>query len=97
MGCSLSIVLDRRDGLVQRDVEVVVEVASVGGIPGERPALARLVRFDLGRRRAGDVDQRGIPGVQVARSPSELSSAPAEQLEQPSSQSGENMKWLTMS
>ena len=32
---------------VQRDVEVVVEVASVRGVPGEGPSLTLLVRLDL--------------------------------------------------
>ena len=54
--------LDRR---VHRDVEVVVEVGAVGRVPGERPALLGLVALDLLDRRARDLDERGVAGVQV--------------------------------
>src|SRR5215210_3898539 len=48
-----------------RYVEVVVEVAAVGGVPGEGPALARLVSLDLLQRRARDISKRGVTHVQV--------------------------------
>ncbi len=56
---------DRSDRLVERDVEVVVEVAAVGGVPRERPPLARFVVLDLGDRRARDVDERGVADVEM--------------------------------
>lgn len=51
-------VLDESDGVVQCDVEVVVEVTGVRGVPRESPASGGLVPLDLVERRAGDEDQR---------------------------------------
>src|SRR5207302_4110839 len=65
LGLGSVVVLHRGDGLVERDLEVVVEVTGVGRIPGERPALARLVRLDLRQRSARDHGERGVTGVQV--------------------------------
>src|SRR5215208_2092895 len=59
------VVFHRRDRLVERDVEVVVEVAPVRRVPRERPTLLRFVALDLLERRAGDVGQRGVASVQV--------------------------------
>src|SRR4051794_26798794 len=42
------VVLDRRDRLVERDVEVVVEVAVLRGVPREAPTPLRPVGIDLG-------------------------------------------------
>jgi len=42
------VVFDGGDGLVQRDVEVVVEVAAGGGVPEDGPADALPERLDLG-------------------------------------------------
>ena len=92
------VVLDRRDGLVERDVEVVVEVGAERRVPRERPApflpCTRSI-FAIGARETSR--ERGVTRVQVLEQPSDISSAPAVQLGQPSSQLGSNMKWTTMS
>src|SRR5262245_44562114 len=41
------VVLDGGHGLVQRDMEVIVELAAKGGVPGEAPPLEPLVRLKL--------------------------------------------------
>jgi hypothetical protein len=63
------VVLGRHDRLVQRDAEVVVEIAAVGGVPGDGPALLRLVALELLYRRAGHVGERGVADVQVLDEP----------------------------
>ena len=84
--------------VVDGDAEVVVEVAAVRRVPGERPALAspssaRASPAARARRRRAWCRARA-----GARSrPADISSAPAEQLGQPSSHSGSNMKWPTIS
>jgi hypothetical protein len=59
------VVFDRCDGLVLRDVEVVVEVAAVRRVPRERPAPLGLVPLDLVERRARHVRQRRVANVEV--------------------------------
>src|SRR5215472_9287410 len=61
------VVLDGRDTLIVRHVEVVVEVASVRRIPRERPAHPLPERLDLADRRPGYRRERGITGVQVSQ------------------------------
>ena len=96
-GAVAVVVLDRLHSGVERDVEVVVEVAAVRRVPGERPALLGLVALDLLERGARDVGERVSRTSRCSRRPSATSSAPAVQLGQPSSQSGWNMKWPTIS
>ena len=99
LGLRAVVVLQRRDRLVERDVEVVVEVAAVGGVPtGTSSRLLGLVALDLLQRRARDVRQRRVarvPGGRAGRVTS--SSAPAVQPGQPFSHSGSNMKCPTIS
>ena len=57
------VVLDRRDALVLRDVEVIVEVGAVRAHPRKGPAHALFVRGDLGDGGARDTDEsRGARG-----------------------------------
>ena len=55
----------RRDPVVEGGVEVVVEVAAVRGVPGERPAHPLPVRGELLVRRSGHRDQRRVADVQL--------------------------------
>ena len=59
------VVFDGGDVLAEGDVEVVVEVAAEGGVPGDGPAHPLPEWLDLGQRRPADEGQGGIPGVQV--------------------------------
>src|SRR5581483_9352996 len=63
----LEVVFDGRDGLVVRYVEVVVEVASVRGVPRESPAHPLPERLDLADRRPGHRRERGVAGVQMGQ------------------------------
>jgi hypothetical protein len=65
---ALEVILDRRNGFVLRDVEVVVEVSPVRTHPREGPAQAFLITVDLGDRRPGDAyEGRGAAGKVVER------------------------------
>src|SRR5215211_9131217 len=57
--------LHRRVPVVEGGVEVVVEVAAEGGVPGERPAHTFAERGDLLVRRPRHRDQRGVANVQL--------------------------------
>src|SRR6266851_5314975 len=59
----------RPDRGVDADVEVVVEVAAERRVPGEIPALARLVRRDLRLRSPGDCGEGRVPGPQISEQP----------------------------
>src|SRR4030095_6594329 len=48
------IILRRSHLLIQRDVEVVIEIAIKRGVPGSVPTLERLVSLQLDQRRARD-------------------------------------------
>jgi hypothetical protein len=61
----LVVVLDRSNTVIQRDMEVVVEVRAEGRNPGESPSHALLERFDLVERRAGHGYEGGLSGAQV--------------------------------
>src|SRR5262245_9985105 len=63
------VVLYRSDGLVQRDVEVVVEVTPERGVPRYRPAHAHLEQRDFGQRRTGHQHERGVASVQMREVP----------------------------
>jgi hypothetical protein len=57
--------LERRDGLVDRGVEVVVEVAAERRVPREVPALAHPVVVELRERCARDGRERRVADVQM--------------------------------
>src|SRR5450755_3409929 len=61
------VVLDGRDTLIERHVEVVVEVASLRRIPREGPAHPLPERLDLADRRPGYRGIRGLVGMQVGQ------------------------------
>src|SRR5437899_539753 len=63
------VVLNGGDGLVQRDVEVVVEVAAERRIEGDSPAHARLEPLDVRRWPARDDRERRVGCVQVREVP----------------------------
>src|SRR5207245_3398361 len=63
----LVVVLQRDLALVEADMEVVVEVAAVAGIPRHGPAHPLAEPLDAGDRRAGHPRQRGIAGLQVGQ------------------------------
>lgn len=66
LGLVSIIVFDRRNLLVVGDVKVVIEVAAERGNPREAPSLSLLVGLELGKRRAGHHDERGVAFVQHA-------------------------------
>src|SRR5699024_11946875 len=59
------VILEGRDRFVKRNMKIEVEITAVGGIEGKDPAFFFLVVFDLRKRPAGDIDQRGIARMQV--------------------------------
>jgi ribosomal silencing factor RsfS len=59
------VVLNRRDRLVEADVKVIVEIASMRRVEREGPSAERLVRLDLGKRRACDGRERRAAGAQM--------------------------------
>src|SRR5215472_6969855 len=61
------VVFDRRDTLVVRHVEVVVEVASMRRIPREGPAHPLPERLDLADRCPRHRSERGVASVQVGQ------------------------------
>src|ERR1700735_1648657 len=61
------VVLDGRDTLIESDVEVVVEVASLRRIPREGPAHPLPERLYLADRRPGYRGVRGRVGMQVSQ------------------------------
>src|SRR5258708_27329776 len=58
--------------LIIRDPEVVVEVAAVGGEPGNSPVLPRLVGFKLRQWGTGDEHQRGLACLQMGQTAGEV-------------------------
>src|SRR5215469_3239639 len=64
---SFVVVFQWKLGLVEADVEVVVEVAAVGGVPPHGPAHPLLEPLDARQRRAGYQDQGGVAGMQVRK------------------------------
>src|SRR3981081_2803028 len=58
-------VFERPHFFVQCDVEVVIEVATEGRIPWERPAPSRFVSLDLVQRRACHHRHRRVSAMQV--------------------------------
>src|SRR5260221_6198498 len=65
LGLRPVVVFDRRDRLVERDVEVVVEVAAERRIPGERPTPLGLVDLDLGQGRPRPDRERRVACVEL--------------------------------
>lgn len=54
------VIFDGRDIFIQGDVKVVVEIAAVGRIPGNSPAVQFLVGCEFGKWSTGDQDERGV-------------------------------------
>ena len=65
LGLGPVVVRSRPDGLVDRDAEVVVEVAAVRRVPGDVPAPLRLVPLQLLQRRPRHHGVAGVAGVEV--------------------------------
>ncbi len=61
------VVLNGRNRLILRHVEVVVEIRAEGRIPREAPAHALLERFNLGDGRAGHGGEGGVARLEVAQ------------------------------
>jgi hypothetical protein len=61
----LEVVFGRRDGIVERDVEVVVEVATERRLPRKGPAHPRSEPLALRQRPTRDNRQRRVPSMQV--------------------------------
>jgi hypothetical protein len=87
----LTLRLDTARGFVQRDAEVIDEVAPERREPGEGPPQAPLARLDLRDRRAGDGGEGGVARGEVNDPAGELS-VRCEQLPQSPSQAGSNGK-----
>src|SRR5437763_7207276 len=75
-----------------RDAEVEVEVASARRDPRKAPAQPSLVCLELRERRAGDVEHRRFTRCRCGSTPL-TASALDEQVGQPASYGGPNMKW----